>query len=105
MDMETLDATVDELSPERRLSGRQELLKLAKALDTLSDKCRNVVWLRRVEGLSQKQTAERLGLNEGAVESQLTRGIRSLAAALFGATREDSAVSLSEKVRREPEQR
>jgi RNA polymerase sigma factor (sigma-70 family) len=84
-DFEGLNVLVDELSPERWLSARQELRNLAKAFDSLSEKCRSVIWLRRVEGLSQRQTAQRLGLREGAVESQLARGVRVLARAVFGA--------------------
>jgi RNA polymerase sigma-70 factor (ECF subfamily) len=83
-DCEGLNVLIDEISPERRVSARQELRKLATAFDSLSEKCRNVVWLRRVEGLSQRETAQRLGLDEGAVESQLGRGVRVLALAVFG---------------------
>jgi RNA polymerase sigma factor (sigma-70 family) len=79
-----LDALVDDVSPERNVGARQELQSLALAFDSLSDKCRSVVWLRRIEGLSQRQTAERLGLREVAVESQLARGMRLLARAVFG---------------------
>jgi RNA polymerase sigma factor (sigma-70 family) len=85
-DFDVLDVLIDEVSPERRLSARQELRMLARAFDSLSEKCRNVVWLRRVEGLSQRETAQRLGLHEGAVESQLARGVRVLALAVFGST-------------------
>jgi RNA polymerase sigma factor (sigma-70 family) len=84
-DFDHLNVLIDEISPERRLSARQELRVLARAFDSLSEKCRNVVWLRRVEGLSQRDTARRLGLLEGAVESQLARGVRVLARAVFGA--------------------
>ena len=70
----------------RRLSARQELNCLAQAFDSLSDKCRDVVWFRRVEGLSQRETADRMGLKEDAIESQLARGLRALARAVFGAT-------------------
>jgi RNA polymerase sigma-70 factor (ECF subfamily) len=83
-DFDDLNVLVNEVSPERHLSARQELRTLAKAFDALSDKCRNVVWLRRVEGLSQRETAQRLGLDEGAVESQLGRGVRALTQAVFG---------------------
>jgi RNA polymerase sigma factor (sigma-70 family) len=83
-DFDVLDVLIDEVSPERRLSARQELRMVARAFDSLSEKCRNVVWLRRVEGLSQRETAQRLGLHEGAVESQLARGVRVLALAVFG---------------------
>jgi RNA polymerase sigma factor (sigma-70 family) len=83
-DFDNLNVLIDEISPERRMSARQELRALAQAFDLLSEKCRNVVWLRRVEGLSQRETALRLGLQEGAVESQLARGVRALARAVFG---------------------
>jgi RNA polymerase sigma factor (sigma-70 family) len=85
-DFDRLDVLIDEISPERRLSAREELRSLARAFDSLSEKCRDVVWLRRVEGLSQRETAQRLGLNEGAVESHLARGVRALALAVFGST-------------------
>jgi RNA polymerase sigma factor (sigma-70 family) len=83
-DFDYSNVLIDEMSPERHVEGRQELRRLATALDALSDRCRSVVWLRRVEGLSQRETARRLGLDEGAVESQLGRGIRALAQAIFG---------------------
>jgi RNA polymerase sigma factor (sigma-70 family) len=94
-DLESLNVLIDEISPERRLGSRQELRILAHAFDSLSEKCRNVIWLRRVEGLSQRQTAQRLGLQEGAVESQLARGVRVLARAVFGSP--DSAAARHER--------
>jgi RNA polymerase sigma-70 factor (ECF subfamily) len=87
-DMAAFDALVDEVSPERHVGATQELQSLSLAFDSLSDKCRRIVWLRRVEGLSQRQTAERLGLREVAVESQLARGMRTLARAVFGSNDE-----------------
>jgi len=83
-DVAAFDALVDEVSPERHVGATQELQSLSLAFDSLSDKCRRIVWLRRIEGLSQRQTAERLGLREVAVESQLARGMRALARAVFG---------------------
>jgi len=82
-----LDEFVDEISPERILSARQEFSLLSQAFRSLSEKCKAVIWLRRVEGLSQRETAKRLGLNEGAVESQLARGLRALAHAVMGPSR------------------
>jgi RNA polymerase sigma-70 factor (ECF subfamily) len=75
---------VDELSPDRQLSAREELACLGVAINLLSEKAREVLWLRRVEGLSQRETAQRLGLNEDAVESHLARSLRTLSRALFG---------------------
>jgi RNA polymerase sigma-70 factor (ECF subfamily) len=84
-DLDGLNVLIDEISPERRYTAREELRVLAQAFDSLSDKCRDVVWLRRVEGLSQRETAQRLGVREGAVESQLARGMCALSLAVFGA--------------------
>lgn len=83
-DFESLNVLIDEISPERRFAAREELRVLAQAFDSLSDKCRSVVWLRRVEGLSQRETAKRLRISEGAVESQLARGMVALSLAVFG---------------------
>jgi RNA polymerase sigma factor (sigma-70 family) len=83
-DFDSLNVLIDEISPERRFAAQEELRVLARAFDSLSDKCRNVVWLRRVEGLTQRETAKRLGLREGAVESQLARGMVALSLAVFG---------------------
>jgi RNA polymerase sigma factor (sigma-70 family) len=83
-DVESLNVLlVDEMSPEHRLSARQELRRLSEALDKLSDNCRAVIWLRRVEGLSQREAAQRLGMSEGALEGYLSRGMRTLAKTVF----------------------
>lgn len=83
-DLDASNVLIDEISPEQRLSARQELKRLSTALDQLSDDCRSVIWLRRVEGLSQKEAAERLRLPEGTLESHLCRGIRALMKVVLG---------------------
>jgi RNA polymerase sigma factor (sigma-70 family) len=82
-DLESLDVLIDELSPEHRLNARQELRSLSDALDTLPDICKDVIWLRRVEGLSQQETALQLGIKEGTIESHMCRGMRTLAKAVI----------------------
>jgi predicted DNA-binding protein (UPF0251 family) len=44
------------------------------------------MWLTKVESLTQREVASRLGINQKAVEKQVSRGIRLLAEALFGGT-------------------
>jgi len=83
-DFETLNVLVDDISPERDMAAHQELRKLAEALDGLSPKCREVVWMRRIDDLSQKEVAERLGLSERAVERYIMKGMKRLAEAYFG---------------------
>lgn len=77
-DADFLNVLVDEISPERKLSAYQDLERLARAFDLLPPKCRNVVWLRRVKDLSQKEVAARLGLDQKTVEQHLATGARWL---------------------------
>ena len=83
-DFEPSHVLVDDVSPERWCGGRQALMRLADAFDRLPDRCREVVWLRRVEELSQKDVALRLGISEKTVEKHIAKGMRLLAEQLFG---------------------
>jgi RNA polymerase sigma-70 factor (ECF subfamily) len=78
-DMDYLNVLVDEASPEQRVGAHQELARVAQAFDRLTAKCREVVWLRRVKGLSQKEAAAHLGLAEKTIEKHLRTGTRQLA--------------------------
>ncbi len=102
-EVDGMEALVDEMSPERHASAREDLGRLAQAFDSLSDKCRDVIWFRRVEGLSQRETADCMGLKEEAIESQLARGIRTLARAVFGAANETGLPSSKAGFRYESE--
>lgn len=85
-DIDALNVLVDEISVERRINARQELKLLARALDLLPRKCREVLWLRRVEGLSQREVAERLGVGEKTVEHHVSKGARLLAEYMLSGT-------------------
>jgi RNA polymerase sigma-70 factor (ECF subfamily) len=78
-ELDDLNVLIDEPSSETRASARQELRRLAAALDGLPSRCRDVVWLRRVEDLPQKEVARKLGLTEKSVEKALARGVELLA--------------------------
>ncbi|WP_051414352.1 RNA polymerase sigma factor [Pseudoxanthomonas suwonensis] len=75
---------IDEVSPERWTGTRQALRRLVEALDRLPGRCREVVWLRRVEELSQKEVAQRLGISGRTVEKHLAKGMRLIADHLYG---------------------
>ncbi|MGB3749227.1 MAG: sigma-70 family RNA polymerase sigma factor [Rhodanobacter sp.] len=83
-DIDALNVSVDEVTPDRRLDAHQELKRLADAFDRLPDRCREVVWLRRVEQLSQKQVAARMGISEKTVEKQIAKGARLIAQYVHG---------------------
>lgn len=56
--------------------GRAEKVQLLiEAIDALPSRCRDVVVLRKLRLLSQRETAERLGISEKGVEIQLARGL------------------------------
>jgi RNA polymerase sigma-70 factor (ECF subfamily) len=78
-DLETLDLWADLLTPERRLLAREELQRFEAGLERLPERCREIVRLRKVEGLTTRQTAERLHIASGTVEQQLVHGMRALA--------------------------
>ena len=83
-DLDGLNVLLDEASPDRTLSGRQQLQKVSIILGRMSQKSRDVLLLRRIEGLSQKEVAQRLSITEAAVEKHVYRALRTLANALFG---------------------
>jgi len=83
-DIEALHVLPDEISTERQVSGREELRRLAAAMDRLPPRCREVMWLRRVEGLSQRETAERLGVSVKAIEQHVSKGGRLLTEYMLG---------------------
>ena len=67
---------------DRALETRQEFDRLNGLLGMLSDTGRKVIELRRVEGLSRKETAERLGLSENDVKNHLVRGLQKIMGAM-----------------------
>jgi RNA polymerase sigma factor (sigma-70 family) len=77
-DLEELEATSHQFSPEREVESWDELQQLARIIGSLPDKCRQVFVLRRVDGLSQREVAKRLGLAESTIEKHMARGIRAL---------------------------
>lgn len=78
-DLEAMEVQPDLLTPERRLLAREELQRFEAGLERLPDRCREVVRLRKLEGLTTRQTADRLQIASGTVEQQLIHGMRALA--------------------------
>jgi len=81
-DFEWLNVSDDKPSSEAYVAARQELRLLQAALDALPPRCRQVVLMRKVEGLSQKEVAKRMGITIETVENQVAKGMRLLAQAL-----------------------
>lgn len=82
-------AEIDELSvsaPGRDVAETvahdQELDLLTQAIQSLPPRCRQVLTLRKIYGLSQKEIAAQLGIAEHTVEAQIGNGMRGCAAFL-----------------------
>ena len=80
---ETFDVPEREANAEQRLEFQEEVAAVEDALAQLPEKCRMTLLLRRVEGLSQKEVARRLGISEKMVERHMTDSVRHLIR-LFG---------------------
>lgn len=78
-DLEELGLSADEPGPERAAMARQDLRKLQAALDRLPERWREVVVMRKVQGLSLAEIVARLGIAERTVSQHLTLGIAALA--------------------------
>lgn len=61
---------------EEVVSRRQELELLTEAIKALPARCRQVLTLRKLYGLSQKEIAEQLGIAEHTVEAHVGAGLR-----------------------------
>jgi len=76
--LEQLNIAVPEANTEERLEFQEEIQDIAGALAQLPAVCRETLILRRIEGLSQKETAKRLGIAEKTVEKHMARGVCKL---------------------------
>jgi RNA polymerase sigma factor (sigma-70 family) len=89
-DLDVLNVPEESASPDQRLQARQEVKLLARAFRLLPSRCREVVWMRRVDDMPQREVAERLGIGQKTVEKHLMKGVRFLADVLYG-DRNDAA--------------
>lgn len=73
------NAADDTPSIETAAGDREELNRVAVAITALPSNLRETLVLRTIEGLSQAETAETLGISEKAVETRLYRARQKLA--------------------------
>lgn len=83
-DLEDLNQGFDMFAAERHMQARDELRRAEAGMAALPPRCREVVRLRKVEGLSTREAAERLGVGIDTIEQQLTMGMRALVDFMLG---------------------
>ena len=66
----------DEASPERITAARRELERVQSLMADLPDRCRRIVELRKIHGMSQRDIARTMGVSESIVENDCVKGLR-----------------------------
>lgn len=84
--VEALGLPADLMATDRHLDARDALRRAAAGMEALPPRCREVVRLRKVEGLSTREAADRMGVTVDTIERQLVLGIRAMADAMLGGT-------------------
>ena len=83
-DLDALGIAIEPLSPDRNVVARDEIRRLQSALERLPPRCREAVRYARLEGLTGREVAVRMGITEQAVSNHLNHGVRLLADMLYG---------------------
>jgi RNA polymerase sigma factor (sigma-70 family) len=81
-EIESLSLVDETPSPERQAIARMELERLERVIAALPDRCRRIFLMRKVEGISQREIAKRLGITESVVENDAVKGLRLILSAL-----------------------
>lgn len=97
-EIESLNIVGDEPSPERIAAGRRELDRVRRLIEGLPDRCRRIIELRKVEGLPQREVAERLGVTEHVVENDVVKGLKLILQAIAdGEQKAEQAMARTER--------
>jgi RNA polymerase sigma factor (sigma-70 family) len=88
-DLETLEIAAEDPTPDRIAMAHEEFRLLQAAIDLLPPRCREAIVLGRVEGLTGREIAQRMGVSEAAVSKHLARGLSALSDTLHRDLNED----------------
>lgn len=77
-DPEILGISTDDPGPDRTAIARQDLRRLQAALERLPESWRKAVVMRKVDGLSPREIATRLGISERTAFLHLSSGLAML---------------------------
>lgn len=70
-----LNVIEDKPAANELLSREQELQLLGLAVQSLPERCRQIIMLKKIEGLSYEEIGQRLGISRNTISAQLTIGI------------------------------
>lgn len=76
--LERLEAARDPFSPERIAIGREDMRRMAAVIQAMPARVRDAFVMRRVQGFSQREIAERMAISESTVEKHIASGLALL---------------------------
>lgn len=79
-DLDDLDVPDENANLTQSVSRAEEMETLAQAIQSLPTRCRQIITLRKIYGMSQNDIAKQLGISVNTVETQGTIGMRKLSA-------------------------
>jgi RNA polymerase sigma factor (sigma-70 family) len=74
---------------EATVIAREQLGLIEALLEALPERCRTIFTWKRMEGISQREIARRLGVSENVVENDVQKALRAIQRALRGNPNED----------------
>jgi len=83
-DLDSVPRDIDMLEAERTLTARDELRRAKEGIDKLPPKCRQIVILQKIDGLTDREAAETLGVSVETVRRQIKLGMKALIDHMLG---------------------
>lgn len=81
-EIDALNVVQEDPSPERITAARRDLERVRRLIGALPDRCRRIFEMRKIDGLSQREIARRLGVTETIVENDVVRGLKLILKAI-----------------------
>lgn len=78
VDLDAMGANFDIFETDRALTARDELRHAKAGIDKLPPRCREVIRLRKLDGLSTQEAADVLGVTTETIRQQLKYGMKAL---------------------------
>ncbi len=83
-DLDSLGTAIETCETERILTARDELRRAKEGIEKLPAKCRQVMILRKIEGLTDREAAEELDVSVETIRRQIKLGMKALIDHMLG---------------------